>query len=310
MKKEHKIHLIYTAVSILIVVGVLTFDFYTTQQTRALLEQEITSLNSKLNTAEQALKQSIAELQQQDDELESSVTSLAQNLNVEISKKDTQIRALSGELEEVRTESAEQLEELQDKISSLKTEFSDFSDVIEDVIPAVVSVETNVGEGSGFFVDSRGYLVTNYHVISGATAAQVTTSEGSTYPVRIIGFQKNADVAVLKIEETVKALRFASSDSVRVGEKVIALGNPGGLEFTVTQGIVSALDRDDSKGNEYVQIDVPINPGNSGGPLVNTDGRVIGVNTLKISGFEGLGFALEADLVKAIVNQVIAADTG
>ena len=86
------------------------------------------------------------------------------------------------------------------------------------------------------------------------------------------------------------------------------MGNPGGLDFTVTQGIVSAVDRKDAKGNEYVQIDVPINPGNSGGPLVDTSGNVIGVNTLKLAGFEGLGFALEADLVKEIVEQVIAAD--
>ena len=96
---------------------------------------------------------------------------------------------------------------------------------------------------------------------------------------------------------------------MRVGEKVIAVGNPGGLDFTVTQGIVSAVDRLDSKGNEYVQIDVPINPGNSGGPLINSDGRVIGVNTKKVSGFESLGFALEADLVRDIIDGVIEANT-
>ena len=301
MKKENIIHIIYAIALLVTLTTVLTYDYFTTQETRYILGTEINKLNRELELTKTALRQSI-------DDLNEKSTTLEKSLSSEIEKKDTQIRALSGEIETVRSQSSEQLEELQSRVSSLKTEFSDFSDIIEEVIPAVVSVQSNIGKGSGFFVDTRGYIVTNYHVIDGATAAQVKTTNGNIYSIRIVGIQKNADIAVLKIEETVPRLRFGSSDGVRVGEKAIALGNPGGLDFTVTQGIVSAVDRKDAKGNEYVQIDVPINPGNSGGPLVDTNGNVIGVNTLKLAGFEGLGFALEADLVKEIVEQVIAAD--
>jgi len=301
MKKENIIHIIYAIALLVTLTTVLTYDYFTTQETRYILGTEINKLNRELELTKTALRQSI-------DDLNEKSTTLEKSLSSEIERKDTQIRALSGEIETVRTQSSEQLEELQSRVSSLKTEFSDFSDIIEEVIPAVVSVQSNIGKGSGFFVDTRGYIVTNYHVIDGATAAQVKTTNGNIYSIRIVGIQKNADIAVLKIEETVPRLRFGSSDGVRVGEKAIALGNPGGLDFTVTQGIVSAVDRKDAKGNEYVQIDVPINPGNSGGPLVDTNGNVIGVNTLKLAGFEGLGFALEADLVKEIVEQVIAAD--
>ena len=301
MRKENVIHLIYALAFVVTLSTVLSYDYFTTQETRYLLGIEINKLNQELHLTKTALRQSIEDLNEKSSTLEKSLSS-------EIEKKDVQIRALSGELEIVRTQSSEQLEELQDRLSGLKTEFSDFSDIIEDVIPSVVSVQSNVGKGSGFFVDTRGYIVTNYHVIDGATAAQVKMTNGNIYPIRIVGIQKNADIAILKIDETVPRLRFGSSNDVRVGEKAIALGNPGGLDFTVTQGIVSATNRRDAKSNEYVQIDVPINPGNSGGPLVDSQGNVIGVNTLKLSGFEGLGFALEADLVKEIADQVIAAD--
>ena len=304
MKKENIIHIIYAAALLITLSSLLTYNYYTTQETRYLFGQQIGKLNQELESTKIALRQSIEDLNEKSSTLQQSLG----NVKVDIEKKDTQIRALSGEIETVRTESAQQLEQLQSRVSSLKAEFSDFSDVIEEVIPSVVSIQSNVGKGTGFFVDTRGYIVTNYHVINGATAAQVKMSNGNVYAIRIVGVQKNADIAVLKIEETVPRLRFGSSDRVRVGEKSIALGNPGGLDFTVTQGIVSATNRVDSKGNEYVQIDVPINPGNSGGPLVDTDGNVIGVTTSKLTGFEGLGFALEADLVKDIVEQVIAAD--
>ncbi|HLD33150.1 MAG TPA: trypsin-like peptidase domain-containing protein [Candidatus Nanoarchaeia archaeon] len=289
-------HIIYAFVLVAAVSSVLIYDVHTARQTRLIVNQEIGNLQRQLDATRA--------------ELLENVNNLNSQLQLDIQTKDQQIRALSGDLEQVKTQSAEQVRELQNRVSSLKAEFSDFSQVIEDALPAVVSVKTDISEGSGFFVDSRGYLVTNYHVINGASAASVITSDGDSHSVIIVGFEKNADIAVLKInDDNVPRLRFGNSDDVRVGEKVIAVGNPGGLDFTVTQGIVSAVDRRDQQGNEYVQIDVPINPGNSGGPLINAEGRVIGVNTRKVSGFESLGFALEADLVQEIVDEVIASDT-
>lgn len=220
-------------------------------------------------------------------------------------KSGKEIEGLTGELGELKIESQKQLSSLEEQISGLKSEFKDFSEVIDEVLPSVVSVKTNIGVGSGFIIDSGGYIVTNYHVINGASAASVITSEGGAYAVSLVGTDINADIALLKIDASgLKKLSFGNSDNVKVGEKVIAVGNPGGLDFSVTQGIVSAVNREDSRGNLYIQIDVPINPGNSGGPLINTEGQVIGVNTLKLAGFEGVGFALASNNVEDVVDDL------
>jgi len=163
-----------------------------------------------------------------------------------------------------------------------------------------------VGQGSGAVIDSEGFIVTNHHVIDGATIIRVLTNSGEVYDATLIGFNEVLDVAILKVDETLKELRFGNSDDVKVGQRVIALGNPVGLSFTVTEGIVSATGRKGPNNlNIYIQTDVPINPGNSGGPLVNTNSRIIGLNNFKIGGFEGLGFAIESNTVKEIVDDII-----
>ena len=129
-----------------------------------------------------------------------------------------------------------------------------------------------------------------------------------TLNARLVGVDINADVAVLQISGTHSELWFADTRSLKVGEKVIALGNPGGLDFTVTEGIISATKRVLNNGISYVQTDVPINPGNSGGPLVNREGRIVGINNFKISGFEGVGFAIDGSVVEEVVDAIIKAD--
>ena len=120
-----------------------------------------------------------------------------------------------------------------------------------------------------------------------------------------MGYDSSADIAVLKINAPdLASLGFGNSDDVKVGEKVIAAGNPAGLAFTVTEGIVSAT-RTDTNGIKYIQTDVPINPGNSGGPLINVKAEVIGINNFKIGGFEGLGFAIASNDVSNVVNKII-----
>lgn len=310
MQKELRQHLIYGAVIILITVGMVLYENKVTNETRQMLSQQITQLSQQLNEAKQELIESDKLLIEQDvllAEKDSSIEKSIENLGGEIEKKETQIKMLSGELEDVKTKSEQQVTELQKKLSDLKAQYQDFSDIIDSVVKSVVSVQTNTGEGSGFLIDSRGYIVTNNHVIDDATAGRIVTSDGKKHAVRIVGSDVNADIAVLKIEGDFPRLRFADSGNVRVGEKVIAVGSPGGLDFTVTQGIVSATNRE-SRGNTYIQIDVPINPGNSGGPLVNANGRVIGVNTLKLAGFEGLGFAIVSNEVDDIVDRLIADD--
>lgn len=304
MKPEARQHIIYVAVLVVVVAGML---FYHTQKLNDVRNELVTrqaQLSQQLGETQNALDAAVQKLEEKDTRLEQGL----QTVGVALEEKEAQLKTLTGELERVKVESAAQVSELQDKIADLKQQYQDFSDVIDQVIPGVVSVQTDVGLGSGFIVDRNGYIVTNYHVIKGATAAGVLTSDGDVHAVRVVGFDADADIAVLKMNGTFTRLRFGDSDAVRVGEKVIAVGNPGGLDFTVTQGIVSAVNRADAKGNHYIQIDVPINPGNSGGPLVNAAGEVIGVNSLKISGFEGVGFAIVSDEVDGIVDGFIEQD--
>lgn len=303
MQKEVKQHLIYAGIFILVITLLLLYQYNVTKDTRAILSQELESLSNQVKILQNQLNENVAQLQEQGKSLEESVSTLNQSLE----EKEEAISSLTGELADVKMESEERVSELEKSLAEVKIENEDFSIVIEESVPAVVSVQTDAGSGSGFIIDAEnGYIVTNYHVIERATAANIVTSDGRDHPVFIVGYNSRADVAVLRIEaEGLSRLRFGDSDDVKVGEKAIAIGNPGGLDFTVTQGIISAVDREDRKGNRYIQIDVPINPGNSGGPLIDAAGKVIGVNTLKIADFEGVGFALSSNYVDDIVDDII-----
>jgi S1-C subfamily serine protease len=172
------------------------------------------------------------------------------------------------------------------------------------------------GSGSGFIWDSKGNVVTNYHVIANASSLNVTLSDGSSFPAKVVGSEPNKDIAVVRIqapESKIKAVHVGSSDKLIVGQKVLAIGNPFGLDQTLTVGIVSALGRQISSTtqrtiSDVIQTDAAINPGNSGGPLIDSQGRVIGVNTAIVSpsgAYAGIGFAVPVNTVKSIVPQLI-----
>ncbi|MEK6933434.1 MAG: trypsin-like peptidase domain-containing protein [Nanoarchaeota archaeon] len=200
---------------------------------------------------------------------------------------------------------AKQESSLSKEISLLKSSGGDFSGIIDEVIKGVVSVGTDKSMGSGFIIDKEGYVVTNQHVISGAKKIAVLTYDKQVIAAKLIGSDINRDIALLKIEGEFNSLDLGDSDNVQPGRKVIAIGNPLGLSFTVTQGIVSAVDRDGPNGaQEYIQTDVSLNPGNSGGPLIDINGEVIGINNFKVGGAESLGFALESNVVKKIANEI------
>ncbi len=170
--------------------------------------------------------------------------------------------------------------------------------------------------GSGFLIDSSGYIVTNNHVINGAHDIKVTLTDGSKYTAKIIGHDEKTDVALLKIDAKKKLpfVSFGDSSKARVGDWVIAVGNPYGLGGTVTAGIISAHHRDIQEGpyDDFLQIDAPINPGNSGGPLFDQSGNVIGIDSAIYSpngGSVGIGFAIPSDLAKNIVTQLKAHGT-
>jgi S1-C subfamily serine protease len=198
------------------------------------------------------------------------------------------------------------VEKSQEELILLKASAGeDFSGIIEDSLSAVVTIRTDIGQGTGFIIEEEGYIVTNAHVLAGGRKIQAITSEQKLIDAIFIGYDSDFDVALLKIPGEYDALELGNSNDIQVGEKVIAIGNPLGLQFSVSEGIVSAVHREGINGVEaYIQTDAALNPGNSGGPLINKQGEVIGINNFKIGDSESLGFALESDYIEDIVNQI------
>ena len=167
------------------------------------------------------------------------------------------------------------------------------------------------GLGSGFIIDSNGTILTNYHVVDGAQKISVVLSDGKTYDAKVIGKDQKTDIAVIKIDagQALPAVTFGDSDRLEVGEWVMAIGNPFGLDHTVTSGIVSAKGRQIGAGpyDNFIQTDASINPGNSGGPLLNLRGEVVGINTAIFSqsgGNIGIGFAIPTNSIKELLPQL------
>ncbi len=202
------------------------------------------------------------------------------------------------------------------------------SSIVKRIAPSVVNIKVKItkenifgddiqgeGLGSGVIYDSRGYIITNNHVAGEAEELIVTLWDGKEYDAELIGGDKNTDIAIIKIEDgDLKAASFTFIEEVEVGEVVIAVGSPFGLQQTVTRGVISAKGREITIAPEtlpmvnLIQTDAAINQGNSGGPLVNSDGKVIGINTIILStsgGSAGIGFAIPSDTVVNIADQII-----
>ena len=205
------------------------------------------------------------------------------------------------------------------------------TDVAESVSPSVVSIQVEVtqpqnqstpfffggqgrggivrGGGSGVILRSDGYILTNNHVVHNASRIEVRLRNGKSFPAKLVGADSATDLAMLKIEaRALPQAEFGSSEKARVGQFVIAIGSPFGLDYTVTTGVLSAKGRGGIGANEiedYLQTDASINPGNSGGPLVNLHGRVLGINTMIIGRGSGIGFAIPAEIAQRVARQLI-----
>jgi S1-C subfamily serine protease len=202
-------------------------------------------------------------------------------------------------------------------------------EVFEKVHPSVVNIVATTlsvnfwmeitpreGQGSGFIIDRKGYILTNNHVVARAQKIRVTLSDGRKIAASLVGRDPASDLAVIRIPsgsvDTVAVL--GNSDQVRVGQKAVAIGNPFGLSHTLTTGIVSALNReirtnDGTQISDLIQTDAAINPGNSGGPLLNSNGEVIGINTAIFSlsgGYQGIGFAIPINRARDVATQLIS----
>ena len=178
-------------------------------------------------------------------------------------------------------------------------------------------VYTSSGSGSGSIIDKRGYVVTNVHVIENASVITISLSDGSSYEGKIVGQDKESDIAVLKFEVpqnvVLKTISFGDATNLKVGQKVIAIGNPFGLESTMTTGIISGLGRPIQESQNVIirnmiQTDAAINPGNSGGPLLDSQGRMIGINTIiysKSGSSSGVGFAIPVSTARRVVSDLL-----
>jgi putative serine protease PepD len=196
---------------------------------------------------------------------------------------------------------------------------SQFVSVVRKVAPSVVQIETQSGLGSGVIFDSKGDIVTNNHVVQGASSVRVTLASGKQYAGRVVNTFAPDDLAVVRISApSLRPIAFARSSQLQVGQIALAVGNPLGLRTSVTEGIVSALNRTVSEGSgtnasiaQAVQTSAAINPGNSGGALVDLSGRLIGIPTLAASDPQiggaaaGIGFAIPSDTVKDIAGQIV-----
>lgn len=274
IKSGHIITLVF-----LIVMGSQIFTIFLID---ARIQQTLLTINETRNALNQKIDINNQELQLKISAISSSVTNLS-----------LMQTSLGEELGEVKASTS-----------------SDFSGIFENEKRGVVTIKTDISQGTGFILTEDGYVVTNQHVINGARSAGVFTYDTQMHQVRLIGTNQELDIALLKIDGNFENAKLGDSDDVKIGEKVIAIGNPLGLEFTLTEGIISARDR--TGANElpyYFQIDVPLNPGNSGGPLINTKGKVIGINNFKVQGAEGLGFALEINEAKKAINDIILQTT-
>ena len=255
----------------MILISIFTYMIFTKQELyNKILEKKISDLRTETNT---------------------NINALSENLmqsNKDISTMGSQLGIIHDEFVNLKASAG-----------------TDFSGIIEQVVPGVVTIKTDVSQGTGFLINNEGYIVTNYHVVDGANAATVITSDNQNHEVGILGYNSELDIALLKIEGSYSPLELGNSDNVQVGEKVIAIGNPLGLQFSVSQGIVSAVHRTGPNDlNYYIQTDAALNPGNSGGPLIDTQGKVIGINNFKAGNSESLGFALESNYIKQVVNEI------
>ena len=296
MQKSNSLKYAIPLVSIIIFL-IIGSNFYVYDKLSDDYTNKITSLNQKIDSLESELKQEVEKekltREEELNKLDTKTSDIKKNL-------ESQVKDVSGSLEEVKSNTEENLADLSNKLSEIQVSSSDFSSIIEDVVKAVVNVRTNLGQGSGVIFDENGYLVTNNHVINGATEINVIDYNGNSYNAVVKRTDANSDLAVLKIEGNgFSYLDFEDISNVHIGDRVIAVGNPLGLSFSVTEGIISGLNRQlDNSGIGYIQADVPINPGNSGGPLVNSAKKIVGITTLKISNSEGLGFAIPSNVVK------------
>jgi S1-C subfamily serine protease len=289
------------------------------KQTAANLSDQLAtqtgSLRQDLGSVERKLGSDIEQTRTRVEGVRSELDTSIQNYNYQSMTRDN---SLSESLQKISNRSLTELSSFREQLTTVKAATVDFSPIIPKAVDAVVLIgQKGAGifttAGSGALINSEGYIVTNYHVVDQVNPITVKTHDGNEYTATLVGKDSSWDIAVLKLitdKKNFKYLEFADSGRSFVGQHIIAIGNPVGLESTVTEGIISSTDRliqGEARDIRYFQTDVAINAGNSGGPLIDKDGKIVGIATLKYmrTGYEGLSFALKSNDVQGVVLGIL-----
>ena len=232
-------------------------------------------------------------------------------LKQEIKSLDKKVEELTIDAINTKYSLNTNIENINENLDSVNKKIDqDFSEVIEKSLTSIVTLRTLYSQGTGFLINSQGYIVTNAHVLTNekgefSNLIQVITNDQKIITGNFVGAINEMDLAIIKVDGEYDYLTLEKSENIQTGQKVIAIGNPQSLQFSATDGIISAINRPGANEySTYIQTNTELNPGNSGGPLINQEGRVVGMNNFKLIESEGLGFALEADKVKYGVNEI------
>ena len=298
--------LLYSTFFLLIVTIILgSLAYYDTVKERNALRD---ALKGEIDASISDYTVKISELKEADKSARGDISAINEELGIvkEQSKSQEQKLAESSKEGEQLGAKVEGIDKAIEGLDDLNT---DFASIVKDVIDTTVTIQTNIGHGSGVIVTDDGYVLSNYHVLVGAQSGLIATYNKGNFPFRIVEYSQTKDLVVLQIldsPESFDYLPLGNSDNVDVGDKVIAIGSPGGYSSTVTQGIISSTTRRGEYVN-YLQSDVPISPGNSGGPLINTNSELVGINTWKSAGVgvEGIGFAITSNDIQDFAEPII-----
>ena len=273
----------------------------------SLMQTELSSLRRDLEANTEAMRRGFGE---KFSELETKVESQNTQQSEQISGV---LSSLLGEVEDIKKRS----DDIASKVSTVAADNGDFSAVIEKAKPAVVNIQAGNTIGSGFFIDREGLTVTNFHVVQGAADIKVITDQRITYRASILAYDAVADIAILRLQtprQDFQFLEWGDSDAITQGEPVVAIGNPAGLSFSVSKGVIGSKERRGETGVDLVQLDLAINPGNSGGPIINKRGEVVGIavgyRELEVLGLDRIGFAIESNFAKKKVEELRASVFG
>jgi S1-C subfamily serine protease len=323
-------HLLYMNIMIIVAFGILAI--YVVYDYNAKLTSLSDSQQQKMNEMDTKV---VSQLDMMRQDLSSRMGSIGNDVNLTrsaLASMDSDLRssiqeynyqalvrdnALSDSIQKISNRSLSELSSFQEQLRKVSESAVDFAPIIQKALDAVVTIGRKdkgafMTGGSGVLINNVGYIVTNYHVIDDIRSIVVKTHDDSEYTATVVGKEESWDIAVIKLvteKRSFDYLGWADSDALLVGQHVIAVGNPIGLESTVTEGIISSTKRliTGERDIYYLQTDVAINAGSSGGPLIDEDGRIVGIATMKYSklGFEGLSFALRSNDVQGVVMNIL-----